>query len=100
SHEFVRITQATWIEDAIVADHERVLERSAEGVASAPQFRDVLHEAEGACTCNLFAEALRLDVERERLLSDQRMIEFNLRLDPKAVRIGTQFTERLVARNT
>ena len=56
-------------------------------------FDDILHEAEGAGARDLAAETVRLDVERQRLLADQRMIEFDFGFDPEAVRIRPQFAE-------
>ena len=37
-----------------------------------------------------------LDVERERLMANERMIEFDFGLDPETMAVGPQFAERAV----
>ena len=93
AHEFVGEAQAFRIEHAILGDHQRIGERGAERVAGAPQFGDVLHEAEGAGARDLAAEGLRLDVERERLAANERMVEFDFGLDPETVLVRPQLAE-------
>ena len=96
THEFVFEAQAFRIEHAVLGNHQRIVEGGAERVSGAPQFGDVLHETEGAGARDLAAEGLRLDVERKRLLADQRMIEFDFGLDPEAMLIGPKFAVRAV----
>ncbi len=97
AHEFVGVTQAVRIEHAVLGHHQRIVERGAERIAGAPQLGDVLHEAEGARTRDLAAEIFRLDIERERLMADQRMVEVDLGLDAEAVLVGTQLAEGVAA---
>src|SRR5262249_53663450 len=87
AHEFVREARAFWIENAVVADHEGVLERGAERIARIPQCGHVAHEAEGARACDLAAENVGLDVDLHHLASDQSVIEFHLRLDAETARV-------------
>src|SRR5439155_14951580 len=67
-----------------------ILERGAERIAGVPQLRHVAHEAEGARAREFAAECLRLDVERERLQANQRMIELDVDLDAEAMRMRPQ----------
>ena len=93
-HEFVGEAQAFRIEHAVFADHQRILERGAKRIARAPQLGDVAHEAECTCARDLAAERVGLDVERKRLLADQRMIEIDFGLDPEAVLIRAAIRRR------
>src|SRR5215471_2473516 len=89
--ELVRKAQALRVEDAVVADDQRVLQRGAERVARIPQSGDIAHEAEGAGAGDLAAEAVGPQVERERLTPDQRVIELDFGFDAEAARIGPDF---------
>src|SRR4029079_17441069 len=87
AHELVGIAQACRIEDAIIGDDERVLERSAERIARAPQLGYVAHEAEGARPRELPAERGGLDIERDRLAADRLAGKLDLGLDTETVSI-------------
>src|SRR4051795_389111 len=97
--EFVGETLAFRIEDAVIADNERVLERGAERIARVPQRGHVAHETEGTCARNFAPERVRFEVDRERLASDQGMVELDLRFNAEAARVGTQFAEGVAHRN-
>src|SRR5262245_17375432 len=88
--ELVSKTRTLRVEDARVGDDQRVLERSAERVAGAPQLRYVAHEAEGARARDLAPEGLRRAIERQVLAPDQRMVERDLCLDPQTAGIRPQ----------
>ena len=86
--ELVGEAHAFRVEDAVVGDDQRVLERGAERVAGVPQRRHIAHEAEGARARDLAAEAVGLHVDGQRLVADQRMVVVDLGLDAEAARIG------------
>ena len=57
--------------------------------------RHIAHEAEGAGACDVAAERFRLHVDRQRLTPDQRVLEFDRRLDAEAARVGAYLSERV-----
>src|SRR5262249_8482364 len=81
THELVREAETLGIEAAVLADHERVLERGAQRVTRPPQLADVAQEPEGAGARDLAPEGRGTDLERQRLPADQRMVELDLDLD-------------------
>src|SRR5262245_54120180 len=62
ANELVGETRTLRVENAVVADNERVLQRGAERVACVPQRRYIAHEAEGARARDIAGERFRLDV--------------------------------------
>src|SRR5919201_3490926 len=87
ANELVREARSFRVENTVVADHERIFQRGAKRVAGVPQARHIAQEAERACARNVTPERVRLDVERQRLTSDQRVLELDLRLHAEAARI-------------
>src|SRR5215469_3847303 len=95
ANELVGETHALRVENAVVADDERVLERGAERVARVPQRGHIAHEAEGARARDVAAERFGLHVDRQRLTPDERVLELDLRLDAEAAGIGPYLSERI-----
>src|SRR5262249_5981517 len=87
ANELVREARSFRIENTVVADYERIFQRGAKRVAGVPQARHIAQEAECASARNVTPERFRLDVERQRLTSDQRVLELDLRLHAEATRI-------------
>ena len=92
AHELVGIAQALAIDDAVVADSDGVVERSAKGQAGRPQALDVLHEAEGARPRQLAAEGPRIEVDLDALLANEGRVELNLNIEMEAV-IGRKLAD-------
>src|SRR6516225_10337201 len=93
ANELVGETRTLGVENAVVADDERVLQRGAERVACVPQRRYIAHEAEGARARDVAAERFGLHVDRQRLTPDERVLELDLRLDTEAAGIGPYLSE-------
>ena len=74
AHELVLEAQLV-VEDAGLADHDRVLEAAAERQAALAQELHLAQEAEGARRCDLLGEAARRHPQRERLVPQQRVVE-------------------------
>src|SRR5205823_13241181 len=87
ANELVREARSFRIENTVVADYERIFQRGAERVAGVPQARHIAQEAERARARNVTPECFRLDVERQRLTSDQRVLELDLCLHAEAARV-------------
>src|SRR5690606_27018453 len=81
--EFHRTTEALTIEDAVLTDGDRVIQRRAEGQPSLPELLDIVHEAEGAGDGQLVAKHTRIDIEGQALLPDERRIEVDLDVEMK-----------------
>src|SRR5262249_56853654 len=94
-NELVGETHALRVENAVVADDKRVLERGAERVARVPQRGHIAHEAESARARDVAAERFGLHVDRQRLTPDERVLELDLRLDTEAAGIGPYLSERI-----
>src|SRR5262245_5635668 len=92
--ELVRVARTLWIEHPRVTDHDSVLKRRAERIASAPEFAHVPHEAECASPRDIARERIRGAIECHLLASDERVIERDLGLDPQATPIRTQLAKR------
>ena len=74
THELVFEPQRV-VQDAGFAEHNRVFERPAERKAVLPQPLDVLEERECAGGSDLLDEGLFCDLQRARLVPQQRMVE-------------------------
>ena len=62
------------VENARLAEHDRVLEGAAEREPVLPQHLDVLEEREGSCRRDLFDERFLGNAQRPRLMAKERMI--------------------------
>ena len=67
AHELVGEAKPLAVDDAVVADGDSVLKRSAKGKTRRPEPLHVLHEAEGAGAGKLAAERARIDVDLDPL---------------------------------
>ena len=73
--KFGVIAQAFLIEEAVLADHDGVVERAAQRQSGGAHFLDVGGEAEGARVAQLVDERGVARIIVERLRSDRMMIE-------------------------
>ena len=90
---FVGVAQALGIEQALIVEHDGVLEGGTQRVAGAAEARDVIEEAEGAGAADLAAEPLRAELERVALLADDGIDEVDLDLGAEAAGIGPELAE-------
>src|SRR5829696_6996730 len=95
--ELVRIAQAFRVDDPVVADRDRVLERGAEREAGLPKALDVAHEAEGAGPRDLAAVGLACHRQGAPLPADDVVAEIDLDVEPEGV-VGAQLREGLALR--
>src|SRR5262245_55399106 len=87
-HEFVGEAKTFAIDDAVVADGNRIVERSAESKPSSPEPLHVLHEAEGPGAGDFAAEGTRVQVDLDALIADQRGIEIDGDIEMETVMRG------------
>src|SRR3954469_17703459 len=85
AHELVGEAKPLAIDDAIVADGNSVLKRSAKGETRGPEPLHILHEAEGAGAGKPAGKRARIDVDLDPLRADQRRVEIDLDVDMKTV---------------
>ena len=90
---FVAVAQALGVEQTGFVEHHRILKGRAERETGAPEFRDVVHAAEGAGAGNLAAEAFRAEIERKVLTADHGIGEVDLDLGAEPARMGAQLAE-------
>src|SRR6202030_2880021 len=81
---------------SVFGDHDGILERRAERITRAPQFRDIAHEAERPRPRKLAAARVRLDVDSEVLAADERGIEFDFGFDAQAPCVRPQLAAAAV----
>src|SRR4029079_10230169 len=93
AHELVGEAKPLAVDDAIIADGDSVLKRSAKGETRSPEPLHVLHEAEGAGAEKPAAERARIDVDLDPLRADQRRVEIDLDVDMETV-VGGQLAGR------
>src|SRR5262245_51928453 len=87
-HEFVGEAKTFAIDDAVVADGNRIVERSAESKPGSPEPLHVLHEAEGPGAGDFAAEGTRVQVDLDALIADQRGIEIDGDIEMETVMRG------------
>ena len=82
-NEFLRMTQAFRVHDLIVAEGDRVVERSAKRQAGLPELFDIAHEAKGAGAGQLRAKTRRGQLKRQTLATNQVRwkIDFNIKIE-------------------
>ena len=95
AHEFVAEARTFGIEDTVLRDHKRVFERGAQRISGIPQRGHIAHKTKRARPRQLATESVGLDVNREDLPADQRMIEFDFRFYPKAPGVWQDFSESI-----
>ena len=71
AHELVAEAQAAFVEDAVAADHDGVVERSAAAPAPPRAAFHLLEEAEGAGAADFALEARRIGRHRDALAPDR-----------------------------
>ena len=71
AHELVAIAQAAFVEDAVAADHDGVLERAAERQPGRAHALDLVEEAEGPGAANVPLEARRRGDDLDALAADR-----------------------------
>ena len=96
---FVGEAQAFGVEQAVVVEHHRIVERGAERETGAPQAGDIVHAAEGAGARDVAAEALRVEVENVVLAADDRIGEIDFDFGAEARGVWANFAERIADRD-
>src|SRR5262249_32725947 len=88
AHELVGVAKAFAVDDAVVADGNGILERSAERQTGGPQPLNVLHEAEGAGAREFTAERAGIHIQLDFLPADQGAVEVDLDVEVEAIMRG------------
>src|SRR6202035_6078472 len=80
AHAFIAVAQPFGIEQALIVEHHRILERCDERKAGVPEPRDVVYAAEGPGAANLAAEPFGAEIEHIILTADRRIgeVDFDL----------------------
>src|SRR4051812_2280685 len=71
--------------DALVVEHDAVIDRAAARETGSAELLDVAHEAERAGGGDLLEEAVVIEVELQRLPADDRVLEIDLVLENQAI---------------
>src|SRR4051794_38663156 len=87
AHELVAEAELA-AHDALVVEHDAVIDRAAARETGSAELLNVAHEAERAGGGDLLEEAVVIEVELERLAADARMVEIDLVLENQAIRRG------------
>ena len=64
SHEFIGETEPVSVQDAVAADHDRIIERPAARQTGRLQPGPVVEQAKGACRREFGIERVRIDAQR------------------------------------
>src|SRR3954447_12689758 len=76
--ELIREAQTFRVDDGVLPDRDRVVERSAEGEAGLPELLDVADEAEGAGAGDFLGVLGGGEVKAPPLAADDRVVEVDL----------------------
>src|SRR3954452_6440484 len=97
--ELIREAQTFRVDDGVLPDRDRVVERSAEGEAGLPELFDVADEAEGAGAGDFLAVFGGGEIEDPPLAADDRVVEVDLDIETEAAPAWLQFGEGPAARD-
>ena len=84
-HELIVESQAAFVDDPVLVDHDGIVERSAQRQAHGPQLVDFSQETEGSGLCHLALVCFVIHADRPALASHHGVVELDLEVDLECV---------------